>query len=419
MDTCLHCKNAVQTNDNFCWKCGNKLPNNQLEKNIVKLFNHGYSYKTILKFLKDDHGITISERTLYNYLRILGLKRKKYDVTDHVVERMTSVLSEELKGPNSLLGYRLMWNRLKCVHGIYVPRAVVMEALQGLDPEGVSARKAHRLERRLYRSLGPNYCWHLDGYDKLKPYGFPIHGCIDGYSRKILWLKFLPSNNNPLIIAYCFVSCINKLGLVPRQLRSDCGSENVDVCAMQCFLRRNHNDSHSGLNAHLYGSSHANQRQEAWWSFYRRVNSSWIINFFKDMVANNEYSSENELQHSCAQYVFGPLIQKNLNEIKSLWNHHYIRKSDRAVVNGRPNELFRFPCETQGHSNHGFNFDEVDMLEVNEYLESNSEDLPDDIPYQEYWEYLSNELSIEYSENWETAKNNYLQLLSYARDPDF
>ena len=23
--------------------------------------------------------------------------------------------------------------------------------------------------------------WHLDGYDKLKPYGFAIHGCIDGY----------------------------------------------------------------------------------------------------------------------------------------------------------------------------------------------------------------------------------------------
>lgn len=27
---------------------------------------------------------------------------------------------------------------------------------------------------------GPNYTWHLDGYDKLKPYGFCIHGCMDG-----------------------------------------------------------------------------------------------------------------------------------------------------------------------------------------------------------------------------------------------
>ena len=28
---------------------------------------------------------------------------------------------------------------------------------------------------------GPNHVWHLDGYDKLKPFGFPIHACIDGY----------------------------------------------------------------------------------------------------------------------------------------------------------------------------------------------------------------------------------------------
>ena len=28
---------------------------------------------------------------------------------------------------------------------------------------------------------GPNYCWHVDGLDKLKTYGFAIHGCIDGY----------------------------------------------------------------------------------------------------------------------------------------------------------------------------------------------------------------------------------------------
>ena len=27
---------------------------------------------------------------------------------------------------------------------------------------------------------GPNYLWHMDGNDKLKPYGFSIHGCIDG-----------------------------------------------------------------------------------------------------------------------------------------------------------------------------------------------------------------------------------------------
>ena len=27
---------------------------------------------------------------------------------------------------------------------------------------------------------GPNYIWHIDGYDKLSPFGLTIHGCIDG-----------------------------------------------------------------------------------------------------------------------------------------------------------------------------------------------------------------------------------------------
>ena len=30
---------------------------------------------------------------------------------------------------------------------------------------------------------GSNYCWHIDGNDKLLPYGFAIHGCIDGYVK--------------------------------------------------------------------------------------------------------------------------------------------------------------------------------------------------------------------------------------------
>jgi hypothetical protein len=33
---------------------------------------------------------------------------------------------------------------------------------------------------------GPNYVWHIDGFDKIKPFGFAIHACIDGYNNIIL-----------------------------------------------------------------------------------------------------------------------------------------------------------------------------------------------------------------------------------------
>ena len=51
-----------------------------------------------------------------------------------------------------------------------------------MDPEGVDLRRARKLKRRRYRpiSRGPNWCWHIDGYDKKSPYGIGIHGCIHG-----------------------------------------------------------------------------------------------------------------------------------------------------------------------------------------------------------------------------------------------
>ena len=57
-----------------------------------------------------------------------------------------------------------------------------------LDPVGCQQRKEHRLKRSPYYNPGPNAVWHADGCDKLKPYGFHVHSCIDGWSRRLLWL---------------------------------------------------------------------------------------------------------------------------------------------------------------------------------------------------------------------------------------
>jgi hypothetical protein len=70
-----------------------------------------------------------------------------------------------------------------------------------IDTEGVILRRHRVMRRRTYISKGPNFMIHIDGYDKLKPYGFPIHGAMDGFSRTILWLKVVRSNNNPHVIS--------------------------------------------------------------------------------------------------------------------------------------------------------------------------------------------------------------------------
>ena len=147
--------------------------------------------------------------------------------------------------------------------------------LKALDPEGIICRSRNRLKKRIYISKGPNYMWHIDGYGKLKPFDFAIHGCMDGYSRKSFWLKTLPNNNDPKIIADIYIKCISKSMIVPQILRADRGSENVLIGGVQRFFRRECGDAFSEVRSFRYGSSTANKQMEAWWSILRQSRTNW------------------------------------------------------------------------------------------------------------------------------------------------
>lgn len=110
------------------------------------------------------------------------------------------------------------------------------------------------------------------GYDKLKPYGFPIHGCICWYSRRIPWLEVVKSNNDPSVPAKLYLDTVQSLKGCPRIVRSDCGTKNVTLAAIQCSLRATDQDEYAAEKAHRYGSSPANQ----WIEGYVRV---WVTQF--------------------------------------------------------------------------------------------------------------------------------------------
>ena len=56
----------------------------------------------------------------------------------------------------------------------------------------------------------PNYVYHVDGHDKLTPYGFAFHAAIDGYSRRLMWLQVGPSNSKPKLVAKYYVDCVEQ-----------------------------------------------------------------------------------------------------------------------------------------------------------------------------------------------------------------
>ena len=68
-----------------------------------------------------------------------------------------------------------------------VSQGFVTQIMKDLDPVGVDTRRGRALRRCLYYGKSPNRVWHLDSYDKFKPFGFESKRCIDGDSRCILW----------------------------------------------------------------------------------------------------------------------------------------------------------------------------------------------------------------------------------------
>ena len=315
----------------------------ELDFFISRYFQKGYCYKEILGVLRARHNTSISVRQLHRHLRRLGLYRNGYhSETSDVI----AFVQSELLGSGSSIGYRAMHQR--CVNkGLRMPRESVAIIQKELDPEGVELRKRHCLRRRLYYAKGPNWVWHMDGYDKLKPYGLCIHGAIDGYSRRILWLRLCRSNKDPKVVCSVFMKALQKIKGAPRKVVGDRGTENVYVAAAQRFFRRSHTDASAGFYSFRYGKSVSNQRIEAWWAMLRRSCTGWWINFFRDLIEQGMIDITDPIHVECVRFCFAAILQKELNQMKTTWNNHRIRRSVNSNQQhrppGRPNILYFAP----------------------------------------------------------------------------
>ena len=395
--TCEFCFETISPSDNFCFFCGKAL--NKEELLIKYYFKKGYEYDVIILFLSKFHGIEMSLRTLKNRYKCLGLRRRSahFDETE-----VRARIQQELDGSGCLSGYRSVWHTLRR-EGFTVSRQSVEILLREMDPDGCEMRRRHRLQRRTYVNPGPNFCWHTDGYDKLKPYGFPIHACFDGFSRKVLWLRVTRTNNDPVIVARSYLSVVTENGGCPKKVRTDCGTENGLLAAVQCYFM-------ADIDSHIYGSSPHNQRIEAWWLFYRRSRATWWINFFKDLMEQSVFTPGNDLQMECLWFCFSSLIQCDLNSVKDHWNTHLIRKSRHETVSGRPDELFHLP---ELHSAEDFKHpvtEEQCRFVLENYV--TSDECHND--FQEYFNYVVDTAELTPPGDWRDALAHYNRLIEFA-----
>lgn len=141
-----------------------------------------------------------------------------------------------------------------------------------------------------------------------------FHGCVDGFSRTIIYLQCL-NNNRGASVLQLFCTGVQSFGL-PLRLRCDHGMENTRV-ARYMLERR-------GLNrgSVITGCSVHNQRIERLWAELNRVVSFHFSNLFTFMENEGILDSTDELHLFCLHYIYLPRVQRAAAEFRNQWNNH-------------------------------------------------------------------------------------------------
>ena len=253
-----------------------------IEEIVGILFKFGLTQRETLNVLSD-WGMCIGRTKLRKILRVSNLRRRTYDD----VSLATEFIVNEQRSSGCLHGYR--WMHQKCKdNNISVRKEDIRLLLRRIDPEGTIMRRARRLQRRDYFSAGPNFIWHVDSYDKIKPFGLCINGCIDGFSRRIMWMNVYYTSSDPKVVCGYFIETVQKFGC-PRLVRADMGTENTCIRDIQNFLAINATvTSQSGF---LTGPSTANQRIECFWGQLRKECMEFWLCHFHDLQNNGYYTA--------------------------------------------------------------------------------------------------------------------------------
>ena len=321
--------------------------------------------------------LDISLRTLRRH-RILTAFQDPNPFSDISDEDLDIIINRLITQTAGVIGTQLMDSLLRD-NGHRVSRQRIRASMSRVDIFGNLDRWATMIPRMQYSVAGPNCLWHMDGNLKLRDYGFVLHGCIDGYSRRIVYLE-ANTNNRANTVLSAFLKGIEHVGAVPHRVRSDKGLENKDVA--RWMIHMNGPDQGSFIT----GRSVHNQRIERLW---RDVNR-WLTPFhliFAILRQNDLYEPTDPVDKTAIIFVYLPLLRRSVRQFTRVWNNHKMRTEHHRTplqlyADNNPQSLLWVPLNENELEQHGIDWGGPIPLnngdEVGVNVEMPSIDLSDD-----------------------------------------
>jgi hypothetical protein len=301
--------------------------------------------------------LEVSATTLRRHFQAVGFVPSEIHGFDVVAEALQDLLSNvEMRVVGVPFAQALLWSE----RGISARAADVHRALKRHDPAGHRKRTKEAAKTQyVYNVAGPRSCYHCDAHEKLaKIWGFWVHLCIDGYSRRLIYLSVKTDKFAETVRKIYHEAC--EANGWPARCRWDKGSENAGAIAEQ-LAHHAAKGGDSWRGCALTGRSSQNCRAEYIWNFFKRhVSQPYRELFFKMMRELRILDPNEPTDLFVLQAVFLRRIQAATDRFRRMWNSHKIRgkRTVRGHGGGIPDELWldameeRVLCDDEAYGRH-------------------------------------------------------------------